>query len=211
MRTVSFSDPDVRNLLNQNFVNTYSDTTGDPTAGQSIWHAPDDPAGACIRGNGRQNVQTLFLTPEGEIIHAVTGYVSAEDLAGEIEFAQSLFDEIQEASDSPEAVVRRAHERRMTEWGFDEDEIANGRGLGAVLPILGGGDDLLKGMIERQVLADHRFSIEHPLMGYREFEKDPSTLVGKGGSFFSSKSNTTISEDKLRESIKLPALPGIDL
>ena len=33
-------------------------------------------------------------------------------------------------------------------------------------------------MIERQILADHKFSIDHPLMGYREFEKDPSTLVG---------------------------------
>ena len=100
MRTVTFSEPSVQNLLNQNFVNTFSNTRGDPTAGQSIKHRPTDPAGQCIRGNGKQNVQTLFMTPEGEIFHVATGFLSADDLQEEAKFSLKLFDEIQKNRDS---------------------------------------------------------------------------------------------------------------
>jgi hypothetical protein len=33
MRTVSFSDSKVRHLLNNEFINTFTNTTGDPTSG----------------------------------------------------------------------------------------------------------------------------------------------------------------------------------
>jgi len=94
MRTVTFSDRNLQNMLNQNFVNTFNNTEGDPTAGQSIQHRPSDPAGSCIRGNGKQNVQTIFMTPAGEIFHVATGFLSSEDLFKEAQFSLDLFGEM---------------------------------------------------------------------------------------------------------------------
>ena len=97
MRTVSFSNQSVRSLLNQEFVNTFTNTTGDPTAGKSIWHSPKDLPGQCARGVGGQNVQTIFMTPEGKIFHAANGFLSADDLLNEVKFAKELFGQIKEA------------------------------------------------------------------------------------------------------------------
>jgi len=91
MRTVSFSQPQVNQTLSNDFVCFTTSTEGDPSAGQSIRHRPKDPAGPCVRGNGQQNVQTLFLTPEGEIFHAASGYLAPEDMLAELEYARELF------------------------------------------------------------------------------------------------------------------------
>jgi hypothetical protein len=124
MRTVSFSQPQVQTILARDFVCFTTSTEGDPTAGQSIRHRPRDPAGPCLRGNGQQNVQTLFLTPAGEIFHAATGYLSPEDLLTELEFARSLFATIQEVPAADRAAeVQRQHRQRLEQLNYSPAEI----------------------------------------------------------------------------------------
>src|SRR5262245_55323216 len=93
MRTVSFSSPKVQDALTQDFVCAVINTEGDPTAGTSCAHSPTDKPGPCTRGLGHQNVQCLFLTPKGEILHAACGHLDAEDMEQEIAFAHKLFND----------------------------------------------------------------------------------------------------------------------
>ncbi len=122
MRTVSFSNRNVQKLLNNDFVNTFTNTEGDPTAGMSISHRPNDQPGSCVRGNGKQNVQTIFMTPEGNIFHAATGFLSPDDLASEIQFASGLFQKL-ESEENDDEIVVAAHRNRLAEAGFSESEI----------------------------------------------------------------------------------------
>ena len=203
MRTVSFSEPAVRNLLNRNFVNTFTNTKGDPTSGQSIDHAPGSPSGNCIRGNGKQNVQTIFMTPDGEIYHVATGFLSGEDLAQEANFALKLFKTMQKKPESKSDLVVAAHQSRLAENGFSDREIKANDPVSQMammgLPGLNGsssksvGDkvprDVFGGFIKRQFLADNQFPIQYPLLGWDQLEEDPAKLVGNGKSFFSSSSS----------------------
>ena len=134
MRTVSFSQPQVQATLAREFVCFTTSTEGDPTAGQSIRHRPRDPAGPCLRGNGQQNVQTLFLTPDGEIFHAATGYLSPDDLLTELEFARDLFATLQQAPAAERgAVVQRQHRQRLEQLNYSPAEIdARGPSLGGM-------------------------------------------------------------------------------
>ena len=134
MRTVSFSQPQVQATLARDFVCFTTSTEGDPTAGQSIRHRPRDPAGPCLRGNGQQNVQTLFLTPDGEIFHAATGYRSPTDLLTELEFARDLLATLQQApADQRAEVVQRQHRQRLEQLGYSPAEIdARGPNLGGM-------------------------------------------------------------------------------
>lgn len=188
MRTVSFSNKSVRKLLNNEFVNTFSNTTGDPTAGKSIWHSPDDSPGHCERGLGEQNVQTIFMTPEGKIFHAANGYLSPEDLLGEIEFAKGLFARIKGAEGRAKALVREAHRERLEKLGYSEEEIAGAMSNDPFKPadLIQGveGGNIFAGKTKKAVLAGNAFSIKHPLMDYQTFEEDPTVLVGKGSSAF---------------------------
>lgn len=212
MRTVSFSNRRLQNELNKHFVNTYTNTTGDPTAGMSINHRPTDRAGSCVRGNGKQNVQTLFLTPEGEIFHAATGFLSSEDLGKEVIYAKRLFEELQR-SDNPEEVVTVSHRNRLADSGFS-DEVINDRSPLAAMKMIAqqferpsmpqrssgfangsssrnfGSSDIANnpfaGFSKMQFLEDNKFSIQHPLLTADALERDPTLLVGNGKSFFSS-------------------------
>jgi len=121
MRTVSFSNQEIQNVLNDNFVNTFINTKGDPTSGMSIDHAPNDRSGTCVRGNGKQNVQTLFLTPEGGIFHAATGFLSSEDLATEISFAANLFKQLEQSNNDVQ-IVEDSHRQRLFDAGFSKDQ-----------------------------------------------------------------------------------------
>ncbi|MEN8681060.1 MAG: hypothetical protein ABF391_13525 [Akkermansiaceae bacterium] len=188
MRTVSFSNNDVRRLLKKDFVNTFSNTTGDPTAGKSIWHDPDDLPGSCARGVGGQNVQTLFMTPKGEIFHAANGFLSPDDLLEEIQFARDLFAEMGNSAGAVNEVVRRAHRNRLKELGYDNSQIeaaVSDRPLGTfgMMTEIEPGD-IFAGKTKREILMGNAFSIKHPMMDYRKFEKDPTPLVGKGKSAF---------------------------
>lgn len=205
MRTVSFSDGGVRKLLNQEFICFRLNTRGDPTAGESFSHAPSDPAGPCLRGNGRQNVQILFMTPEAEIFHVLTGFVGPEDLKAELDWALAVYgeiteqsDDITEQSDDRKTAVRDAHVAFLRKAGFSDDEIERPAGgfpemFAGAVPRLPIGDDgslsldrAMQGLERNQILADHRFAIEHPLLPMSRFE--PEMLVGNGKSFFGSTS-----------------------
>lgn len=206
MRTVSFSDSKVRDLLNKDFVNTFSNTTGDPTAGRSIWHKPDDLAGSCFRGVGGQNVQTIFMTPEGKIFHAANGYLSADDLLDEATFAKDLFEEMKDSSGSVNEIVRRAHRDRLEELGYEKKQIE---------AVLSGSPfatfelatetepgNIFAGKTKKEVLMGNVFSIKHPMMDYRKFEKDPTPLVGKGKSAFVSTSSDGVTPENRAETLE---------
>jgi hypothetical protein len=212
MRTVSFSQPQVQQTLSRDFVCFTTSTEGDASAGQSIRHRPQDPAGPCIRGNGQQNVQTLFLTPDGEIFHAASGYLSPADLMSELEYARDLFLRLKDVPPDRRAdLVQASHRQRLEELEFSTDEI-NSRGPGSriginlpsLLPNAGNFDAVIRGVApagsanrpptvdpfaafaRTQILSDHAFCIDHPLQTVRAFDRDPTPLVGNAKSFFMS-------------------------
>ncbi len=206
MRAVTFSTPKVNKAMNEHFVNTFSNTEGDPTAGQSIRHSPDEQAGTCTRGNGQQNVQTIFMTPDEEILHTVTGYIDADELLNEMDFALRLFNAQSESSE-PQMMVSNAHRERMLDAGFSEDEVENRSPFSGVevtmrLPTFGevngsGSRETgqsstpFSGFTRRAFLTDNKFSMNYPLISRSEFEQDPGLMVGNGTSFFSSSSNSS--------------------
>ena len=206
MRTVSFSQPQTRRYLNQNFVNTFNNTTGGPTSGKSIWHQPGDPSGTCIRGNGKHNVQTLFLTPSGNIFHVATGFLSSEDLLAESKFAFQLFHKLNQAPQIDDNHVVEAHRNRLESVGYPGTNVQQANPLVQMMkqgfPQAGG--NVIKGvpflgstktgnvldlMIRQQFFQDQKFSMQYPLMSWEQFERDPTTLAGNGQSFFSSSSS----------------------
>ncbi len=201
MRTVSFSEPQVQDLLNNQFVCAFTNTQGDPTAGGSIDHRPKDPAGDCVRGNGKQNVQTLFLTPAGEIFHVATGFLSERDLLAEIQFAGELFQSMRQSNAAPRSLVADAHRQRLAQLGFSQQEIDSENEFEAFLTMPGftataGGpqgfqfsQNPFQGFVRARVLADNQFSIRHPLWNWEALERDPTLLVGSGTSFFASSSS----------------------
>ncbi len=202
MRTVSFSDPEVQNMLNRKFVCATTNTKGDPTAGASIDHAPNDPPGMCIRGNGKQNVQTIFMTPAGEIFHVATGFLPPEDLSTEVRFAHDLFRQLQkEERTLQKPLVSQAHQKRLAQLGFNESEISSRNGFEQFMSMPGfsmqggtsrnsiAGGNPFAAMIRGQFLSDNKFSIQHPMMDWKSLERDPTSLVGNGNSFFASSSS----------------------
>ena len=198
MRTVSFSQPKASDTLNNHFVNTFSNTYGDPTAGMSIRHQPDEPAGNCIRGNGKQNVQTIFMTPQGEIFHVATGFLSGEDLSDEAQFALEVFDEIKnmDTSDAKMRVADIHHSRKQNSSAPSNNFGISGGIQG--FPKQGSGNrnmpDFSNMMAQfqlGQMNSDNDFSVRYPMMNYKDLEDDPAKLVGNGKSFFSSSSSSS--------------------
>ena len=49
--------------------------------------------------------------------------------------------------------------------------------------------NIFAGKTKKEVLRGNAFSIQHPMMDYKTFEKDPTLLVGKEKSAFTSRSN----------------------
>jgi hypothetical protein len=197
MRTVSFSASGVRKLLDEEFICLRLNTRGDPSAGESFSLAPDDPAGPCVRGNGQQNVQILFLTPSGEFFHVLTGFVGPEELQSELEFALATYDKLSREGEDRRAVVRDAHLSFLRQASFNDTEIerpakdaaALFAGITEDLPAGADGRlsfDVFDRVVRRHVLADHRFAVDHPLLPMARFK--PETLVGSGKSFFGSTS-----------------------
>jgi hypothetical protein len=198
MRTVSFSDSGVQKLLSDQFICLRLNTRGDPTAGESFSHAPQDPAGPCVRGNGQQNVQVLILTADGEIFHVTTGFVGPEDLQTELKFALATYGKLTHRQADRPGLVRDAHFEFLRQNGYSKAEIERPADdframfdrVAPKLPVDGDGrlafDGVLQGAVKSHVLADHRFVIEHPLLPMASFK--PETLVGSGKSFFGSTS-----------------------
>ena len=209
MRTVSFSNAQVQDVLNKEFVCCSTNTLGDRSAGASLAHAPTDPPGPCGRGAGRQNIQVVFLTPEGQVFHVVSGYLDSVALLDEITFAREIWMEVNEAESEAKEVVENKHQQRLDSLGYTNREI---RGVGTPnfelrlkglspadlgfefpklpgLELPGGtplpfGEDLSR----LRTLKDHHYAMHHPLIPYRQFDQKVSELVGEGVSFFGSHS-----------------------
>ena len=201
MRTVSFSSEPVRQILNQNFICTLINTTGDPSAGNSMGHAPSDSPGMCTRGVGKQNVQCLFMTPHGNLFHTASGYRSATDLLEEIKFALNTFQSMKKRPAFAAKIVRDTHMDRMRQQGFGDSEIAQPSSPFASISNMLISMQRHHGNSQSQPfnvfaaktrdsdLADGRFSVHHPLMPIHEFLANPRILVGHERSAFSSVGN----------------------
>lgn len=166
-------------------------------AGESIGHAPNEPPGDCIRGNGRQNVQTIFMTPDEEIFHVATGFLSPQDMMTEMEFAKELFDSLNTEDENRHDLVRKAHQDVLTNLGsqntqkFADEPMAEAMkgmmnfGQNGQLPISGMGNPFQQ-LSNQLMTQDQRFMVKRPLIQRTDFERDPGDLVGRGKTFFSS-------------------------
>lgn len=155
MRTVSFSSAPVRRKLKAQFVSHRLNSEGDPAAGKSMAHDVNDKPGRCATGIGRQNVQTLFLTPEGKIFHVVSGFRSDDDLVKELSFAKTLFDKMQNTKENKSQLVADLQKKRMLSKGYsakqlDQAVANNDPGRNA---------DRIRQMLQEQ-MANHRKAME---------------------------------------------------
>jgi hypothetical protein len=203
---VTFSSTAVRKLLDDEFVCTLINTEGDPTAGVSMGHAPSDPPGPCSRGVGKQNVQCLFLTSDGKVFHAVSGFVGPDDMKDELQFGLTLFKTLRKMPSRAKEAVIDAHAKRLKTLGFTDAEVKQAKSaqtgfdFGGVMQVPGfstDGDhfDAKKdkgffGLGSRAtVLHDYRFVMTNPLLAMGDFLKKPQLLVGSGKSAFVSTGN----------------------
>ena len=202
MRTVSFSSPSVRTMLQNDFVCQLINTKGDPTSGASVGHAPSDAAGLCTRGIGKHNVQCLFLTPSGEIFHAASGYRGPEDLRSELEFALTLYRVVRKQPANASQLVRDVHIQRLRNQGFSDDEITRSDSSGMLMAMRTARDfaqlNRSKGNPVNEAfaikgrnseLSDGRFSVHYPMIPMQKFLEDPRILVGHESSAFQSVGN----------------------
>ena len=123
MRTVSFSSETNQQLMNEKFVCSYHNSKGEANTGASFAHAPDDDPGLCTRGNGKLNVQLFFFTPNGNLFHILTGYVGAEPLQEELEFAYSTYEAMAKRRSRAKSTLLAAHREFLKKQGYSEGEI----------------------------------------------------------------------------------------
>ena len=205
MRTVTFSSPQVKNAIANHFVPLNSNIEGDPLAGESIGHAPNEPPGDCIRGNGRQNVQTIFMTPDEEIFHVATGFLAPQDMLTEMQFANQLFHRLKAERENRHDLVRKAHQDVLQSLGSPGTMDGNNGPLAesmremmtsaqnGQMPIsgMGGMGNPFQQLSNQFMTQDQRFMVNRPLILRSDFERDPGELVGRGKTFFSSSKNSS--------------------
>lgn len=166
---MTFSDKSVRKLLQREFVLTWLDLEGDEAAGSSFAHPPSDPAPSCIRGNGEHNVQLLVVTPAGEIVHALAGFISPTELLEELEFALEVFEGLDTTDEDTIRETLVAPHMDFAERLADREW-----------------EGLLGDWEQRRAIADHRWVARHPLARASEFETEH--LVGNATTFFGASS-----------------------
>jgi hypothetical protein len=111
-------------------------------------------------------VQALVLTPQGEILHVISGYISPQSLLEELTIALKNFG----------AISKTPHDRRMVLG----DRIATRRDDVAKRTFEGPLNDWAK----RSALRDLDYTAKHPLQAYTTFR--PTDLTGNGKTFFGS-------------------------
>lgn len=211
MRTVSFSSAPVQEKLNSDFVCHVIDTNGDPSAGSSQAHTPEDAPGMCAEGIGNQNVQTIFLTPERNIFHTASGYRGPKQLLAELQFAQTLFEQIRRQPQMAKQLVQTSHRRQMKDAGFSDDalnrkssvtnpfaEMLEGlptgsgqagrrsRAFSTPFDMERMNSEFFAGKTRQSRLRDYRFANEHPMIPFEQFERNPRLLVGNAATAFAS-------------------------
>lgn len=106
---MTFSDPQVRSLLDAFFVCRWMNLDGDRSAGGSPRVVRWGTGSGSLRGTGYSNVQLCVYTPEGRLFHVLTGYISAGDLVWELCHALVTYDALRAraASRSARSVIHR--------------------------------------------------------------------------------------------------------
>ncbi len=207
MRAVTLSSAPVRKKLSEDFVCYVINTEGDASAGSSQGHAPRDAPGICAEGIGNQNVQTIFLTPAGEIFHTASGYRGPQEFLAELDFAETLFDRIRRKPDQAQQLIRTSHRDRMRLAGYTDDDLNRGPSqmnpfadMMESMPRLTQSsgqrdtlfdpkrmnDEFFSGKTRMAQPFDYRFIQDHPLMPFDEFERNPRLLVGNAVTAFAS-------------------------
>jgi hypothetical protein len=90
MRTVTFADPKLVDLLNEKYVVVWNNHSQDRTAkGEQPAYGGEEMA-AYPEGGGGNNLYTIIAAPDGTVLNALTGYWSAATLLDELEFSRGL-------------------------------------------------------------------------------------------------------------------------
>lgn len=91
MRAVTLSDDAVLSELKRNFVCGWTNIKGKlDYAGSSNAHQPDYPAIEVSNCSGHHNVQMLFLTSDGKVLHCLPGYWRPSDFRHELDLVLDL-------------------------------------------------------------------------------------------------------------------------
>lgn len=195
MRVGSYAHPDVQALIRTRFVPLSQNMEKLAGAGSSVGHLLNDPPGICTSRIAHQNCQALFLTPQREIFHAATGYLSPAELVAEMQFALGLFGEMQKRPKHARRLVVESHRNRLKQLGFTENDLQTPtdplRRFFAESGIPAGGvganvGEVFQQIARQRVLADHRYLLNYPLISQSDFERDPAPLVGSDDFFFQS-------------------------
>jgi hypothetical protein len=88
MRTVTFSNADVAESVNTNFVAAWFNR--DPEFKNTDTRAEDQIHKVAMEGFATKNICTFFLTPGGNVLHYVAGYVSPEIFLQELDVALKI-------------------------------------------------------------------------------------------------------------------------
>lgn len=192
---MTLADPTVQRLLQRDFVATWGNVEGEPSAGASFAHRPADAPGTCVRGNGEHNIQVLVLTAGGELLGVTAGFLSAGDLRAELEGMRELDEALARATrverlteDERRQFVRDAHERML-------EELAERSFDGPLLD-----------WARRRALADRRFAARNALLPARQFRT--VDLVGNARTFFGSSSGGR-PRDGIGEGPEGPGVPEV--
>lgn len=90
MRTVTFADARIVDVLNAGYIVVWNNHSVDRTAtGQQPLYKKEEMA-AYPEGGGGNNLFTVLAAPDGTVLNVLTGYWSAGTLLDELEFCRAL-------------------------------------------------------------------------------------------------------------------------
>ena len=98
LRTVTFSDPEVRRALDTQFVVTWFNQARDLFPGEPAAAADHQPQvsehylSTFPDGAGGSNVRLFFCTPDARVVHSIEGFYRPATLLQEVAFARELLD-----------------------------------------------------------------------------------------------------------------------
>jgi len=88
---VTLSNQEVIRRLNRSFASGWKNIKGQTRyAGSSNTHLPSYPAMEVTNCAGHHNVQMIFLTSDGRVLHCLPGYWSTRDFLSELDLVEEL-------------------------------------------------------------------------------------------------------------------------